>query len=146
MSTLNKCSTRSCRDGRTWNGIAELLAQYDRKCAINACTLIPNGNVRMMVMGLDPRKATADELKQMRRIVREGMEQGAVRVSSGLDYIPSLYADEYELTELCREIAPFNGVYVTHMRGYKPDKEMQVKTTNGSTHTIYLWTIPLKKE
>jgi N-acyl-D-amino-acid deacylase len=48
------------------------------------------------------------------------MEQGAVGLSSGLDYIPSLYADQAELTELCREIAPFGGIYVTHMRGYWP--------------------------
>ena len=106
--------------GREWNSVAELLAQYDRKCAINAATLIPNGNVRMEVMGLDPRKPTAEELTQMRRIIREGMEQGAVGISSGLDYIPSIYADVDELTEICKEIAPFNGVYVTHMRGYNP--------------------------
>jgi N-acyl-D-amino-acid deacylase len=48
------------------------------------------------------------------------MEEGAVGLSSGLDYIPSLYADENELAALCEEIAPFGGVYVTHMRGYAP--------------------------
>src|SRR5262249_7298418 len=56
------------------------------------------------------------------RLVREGMEQGAVGLSSGLDYVPSLYADENELSELCAEIAPFGGVYVTHMRGYNQQK------------------------
>jgi N-acyl-D-amino-acid deacylase len=50
------------------------------------------------------------------------MEQGAVGVSSGLDYVPSIYADEDELTALCEEIAPFGGVYVTHMRGYNLQK------------------------
>ena len=59
-------------------------------------------------------------LTRMRRLVREAMEQGAVGLSSGLDYIPSLYADEAELAALCAEIAPFGGVYVTHMRGYAP--------------------------
>src|SRR5207248_3280650 len=108
--------------GKEWRSVAEYLALFDRACAINVCTLIPNGNVRMEVMGLDPRKPTADELRQMRRLVREGMEQGAVGVSSGLDYVPSLYADEGELSELCAEIAPFGGVYVTHMRGYNPQK------------------------
>ena len=48
------------------------------------------------------------------------MEEGAVGLSSGLDYIPSLYADESELAALCAEIARFDGVYVTHMRGYAP--------------------------
>ena len=41
--------------------------------------------------------------------MREGMEQGAVGVSSGLDYVPSIYADEDELTALCEEIAPYGG-------------------------------------
>ena len=106
--------------GLAWRTIGEYLALFDRRAAINVASLVPNGNVRMEVMGLDPRPATADELKQMRRLVREAMEEGAVGLSSGLDYIPSLYADANELTELCREIAPFDGVYVTHMRGYAP--------------------------
>jgi N-acyl-D-amino-acid deacylase len=106
--------------GLTWRTLGEYLARFDRRTAINVAALVPNGNVRMEVMGLDPRPATADELKQMRRLVRQAMEEGAVGLSSGLDYIPSLYADANELTELCREIAPFDGVYVTHMRGYAP--------------------------
>jgi N-acyl-D-amino-acid deacylase len=106
--------------GLSWQSLGEYLALFDRRTAINVACLVPNGNVRMEVMGLDPRPATADELKQMRRLVREAMEEGAVGLSSGLDYIPSLYADTHELTELCREIAPFGGVYVSHMRGYAP--------------------------
>lgn len=101
--------------------VADFLAHFDRRCALNVAYLIPNGNVRMEVMGLETRPATADELHKMARLVREGMEQGAVGLSSGLDYIPSRYADTAELTALCRELAPFAGVYVTHMRRYDPD-------------------------
>lgn len=108
--------------GREWRTVTKYLSQFDGQCSINACTLIPNGNVRMEVMGLDPRKPTADELRKMRALVREGMEQGAVGLSSGLDYVPSIYADEDELGALCEEIAPFGGVYVTHMRGYNEQK------------------------
>jgi len=108
--------------GRSWNTIAEFLSQYDQRCAINACTLIPNGNVRMEVMGLADRPATAEELARMKELVRQGMEEGAVGISSGLDYVPSIYADVHELTALCSEIAPYGGVYVTHMRGYTPVK------------------------
>lgn len=107
---------------RDWRTIAEYLSQFDGKCSINACTLIPNGNVRMEVMGLDPRKPSLSELAKMKALVREGMEHGAVGLSSGLDYVPSLYADEDELTALCEEIAPYGGVYVTHMRGYNREK------------------------
>ena len=108
--------------GKEWRGVDEFLRQFDGHSSINVCTLIPNGNVRMEVIGLTPRKPTADELKQMRAIVREGMEQGAVGLSSGLDYVPSIYSDEAELAELCEEIAPFGGIYVTHMRGYNEQK------------------------
>ena len=108
--------------GKQWNSVAEYLALFDQQCAINVCTLIPNGNVRMEAMGFESRPPTPDELKVMKRLVREGMEQGAVGVSSGLDYVPSIYADEDELTALCEEIAPFGGIYVTHMRGYNLQK------------------------
>jgi N-acyl-D-amino-acid deacylase len=108
--------------GKQWRTVADYLALFNNACAINVCTLIPNGNVRMDVMGLDPRTPTADEVAAMRRLVREAMEQGAVGLSSGLDYVPSLYADEDELSELCAEIAPFGGVYVSHVRGYNPQK------------------------
>jgi N-acyl-D-amino-acid deacylase len=104
-----------------WSSVAEYLACFDRRCALNVAVLVPNGNVRLEVMGLATRRPTADELKQMGRLVREGMEQGAVGLSSGLDYIPSRYAETEELIALCREIAPFGGVYVTHMRRYDPD-------------------------
>jgi N-acyl-D-amino-acid deacylase len=104
-----------------WASVAEYLGRFDRRTAVNVACLVPNGNVRMEVMGLETRPPTPDELARMRAVVRRGMEEGAVGLSSGLDYIPSRYADTAELAELCRELAPFGGVYVTHMRGYAPD-------------------------
>ena len=104
-----------------WASVAEYLACFDRRAAVNVACLVPNGNVRMDAMGLETRPPTAEELRRMRRIVRQAMEEGAVGVSSGLEYVPSRYATTEELAELCREIAPFGGIYVTHMRGYAPD-------------------------
>ncbi|HWE40115.1 MAG TPA: D-aminoacylase [Isosphaeraceae bacterium] len=104
--------------GYDWNSIDEYLRRFDRNVAINVAYLIPNGNVRMEVKGLDPGPASADELAAMRRLVREGMEAGAVGLSSGLDYIPSRFADATELAALCEEVAAQDGIYVTHMRGY----------------------------
>src|SRR5262245_35037797 len=104
-----------------WHSLGDYLDRLNRRCALNVACLVPNGNVRMEVMGLETRPPAADELKRMRRLVREAMEQGAVGLSSGLDYIPSRYAETAELSALCEEIAPFGGVYVTHMRRYDPD-------------------------
>jgi N-acyl-D-amino-acid deacylase len=104
-----------------WSTMAEYLACFNRKSAVNVACLIPNGNVRMEAMGLETRAPTAEELRRMGRLVREAMEQGAVGLSSGLDYIPSRYASTEELIALCREMAPHGGVYVTHMRRYDPE-------------------------
>ena len=109
-----------------WSSMAEYLARFDRRAAVNVACLVPNGNVRMEVMGLETRPPTADELGRMRRIVREAMEQGAVGLSSGLDYIPSRYAQAEELAALCQEIAPYGGVYVTHMRRYDARRRHRV--------------------
>ena len=103
-----------------WQTIEEYLACFDRQVAINVAYLIPNGNVRMEVMGLDPRPPRDDELRAMQKLVRDGMNAGAVGLSTGLDYIPSRYADAAEIAALCEPIVAENGVYVTHMRGYGP--------------------------
>ena len=66
-----------------WRTVDEYLARFDRSTAINVAYLIPNGNVRMEVMGLDPRPATDDELAAMQQLVREGMDAGAVGLSTG---------------------------------------------------------------
>jgi N-acyl-D-amino-acid deacylase len=111
---------RSESERLRWSSMDEYLSCFDRRCAVNVACLVPNGNVRMEVMGLATREPSADELARMQRRVSEAMEQGAVGLSSGLDYIPSLYAREAELAELCKAIEPYTGVYVTHMRRYDP--------------------------
>jgi N-acyl-D-amino-acid deacylase len=104
-----------------WSSVADFLACFDNRCALNVAYLIPNGNVRMEVMGLADRPSLPAEREAMGRLIRAGMEQGAVGLSSGLDYIPSRYADTDELISLCKHLAPYDGVYVTHMRRYDPD-------------------------
>jgi N-acyl-D-amino-acid deacylase len=101
-----------------WRTVDDYLGRFDRRVAINVAYLIPNGNIRMEVMGLDPRPASADEIAAMQKLVREGMDAGAIGLSTGLDYIPSRYADAREIGALCQPIVSENGVYVTHMRGY----------------------------
>ena len=104
-----------------WRTVDEYLSRFDRATALNVAFLVPNGNVRMEVMGLDPRTASEEEVRAMQALVRDGMEAGAVGLSTGLDYIPSRYANAREIAALCEVIAPDDGVYVTHMRGYGPN-------------------------
>jgi N-acyl-D-amino-acid deacylase len=72
--------------------------------------------MREMVIGYDDRAATPDELKQMQALVAEAMRQGAVGVSSSLEYAPAPYASTEELIALSKAAAEYGGIYATHMR------------------------------
>jgi N-acyl-D-amino-acid deacylase len=97
-------------------GIGEFLSRYDGASTVNAATLVPAGLIRMNVLGNTPRAASPAELKEMASLCRIGMKEGAVGLSSGLDYTPGGHASTEELVHLCEAVAPFGGVYVTHMR------------------------------
>ncbi|MFJ3900773.1 amidohydrolase family protein [Streptomyces sp. NPDC090025] len=101
-----------------WRTVGEYLDRLDRGIAVNAAYLIPQGTVRMHAVGWDDRPATDAELDRMRQLVAEGMEQGAVGMSSGLTYTPGMYAPDAELTELCRVVARYGGYYCPHHRSY----------------------------
>lgn len=101
-----------------WRSVGEYLDRLDRGIAVNAAYLIPQGTVRALAVGWEDRKATPEELDRMRQLVAEGMEQGAVGMSSGLTYTPGMYAQDAELTELCRMVASYGGYYCPHHRSY----------------------------
>ncbi|WP_020136880.1 N-acyl-D-amino-acid deacylase family protein [Streptomyces sp. 351MFTsu5.1] len=101
-----------------WRTVGEYLDRLDRGIAVNAAYLIPQGTVRALAVGWEDRAATPEELDRMRRLVAEGMEQGAVGMSSGLTYTPGMYAEDAELTELCRVVARYGGYYCPHHRSY----------------------------
>ncbi|WP_372348856.1 amidohydrolase family protein [Streptomyces sp. KL116D] len=101
-----------------WRTVGEYLDRLDRGIAVNAAYLIPQGTVRMYAVGWDDRDATPAELDHMKRLVAEGMAQGAVGMSSGLTYTPGMYAKDAELTELCRVVAEYGGYYCPHHRSY----------------------------
>ncbi|MEW1643004.1 D-aminoacylase [Streptomyces sp. NPDC091219] len=106
-----------------WRSVGEYLDRLDhgfdgRGIAVNAAYLIPQGTVRMLAVGWEDREATPRELERMRQLVAEGMDQGAVGMSSGLTYTPGMYAKNTELTELCRVVASYGGYYCPHHRSY----------------------------
>ncbi|MFG3361471.1 N-acyl-D-amino-acid deacylase family protein [Streptomyces griseofuscus] len=106
-----------------WRTVGEYLDRLDRGfegrgIAVNAAYLIPQGTVRALVMGWEDRPASAEELRRMRELVAQGLAEGAVGLSSGLTYTPGMYADDAELTELCRVVASYGGYYCPHHRSY----------------------------
>jgi N-acyl-D-amino-acid deacylase len=102
----------------TWRSLAEFFDVVRGKGLITNCAwLVGHGTVRASVLGYENRPATSDELAQMKALVREGMEDGAWGLSSGLIYPPGMYAPTEELVELARVAAQFGGLYVSHIRG-----------------------------
>ena len=77
--------------------------------------------IRAAVLGFDNRKPNAAELEQMRSLLREAMECGAVGMSSGMIYVPGTYADTDELVAVASAMAPYGGIYATHMRNESGD-------------------------
>jgi N-acyl-D-amino-acid deacylase len=101
-----------------WRTVTEYLDRFDGRAAVNVAMLVPQGTVRMMVMGTANRAPTVDELDRMRTLVDQCMREGAVGLSTGLTYTPGMYATDDEIVELCKMIRPYGGYYCPHHRNY----------------------------
>jgi len=100
-----------------WTGFGQYLERVQEAGpSLNIAVLMGHGTLRAGAMGLAQRPPTADEMGQMRAAVREGVEAGAVGLSTGLIYEPGRYARTEEIIELARELGPDGGLYATHMR------------------------------
>ena len=84
--------------------------------ATNTATLLGYNNVRVPVMGTESREPNDQELSVMKALVAQGMENGLFGLSTGLWYPPSTFATTEELIELCKVVAEYGGLYVTHIR------------------------------
>jgi N-acyl-D-amino-acid deacylase len=100
-----------------WQTLGEYFARLERQgIGINLASYVGATTVREVVIGGENRPPTAAELVRMRALVREAMEQGAVGVSTSLEYAPAPYAGTEELIALASAAAPYGGIYATHMR------------------------------
>lgn len=88
---------------------------------INESYLVPHGNIRMETLGLSNCQPTAADLEKMKNITRREMEAGAWGISTGLIYMPCAYAQTAEIIELCKVVASYGGVFVTHQRSEADD-------------------------
>ena len=83
---------------------------------VNMAFFLGHNAIRGRVMGYSPETPTGEELTAMQDYVRQAMECGYLGYSSGLAYAPSVYADTEELTALAKVMAPYGGVYSSHIR------------------------------
>src|SRR5262245_64903735 len=77
--------------------------------------MVGHGTIRAASMKNDyQRLATTGEIEEMKRLARQGMEDGAFGLSAGLEYVPGRWSDTRELVEIAKAIAPYQAVYISH--------------------------------
>lgn len=99
----------------TFGGFLERVEEADP--SVNVAALVGHGSVRELAMGLERRAPTDEELAAMRRTVAEAMDAGAVGLSTGLIYVPGMYASTEEIVAMAEEAARAGGIYASHVRG-----------------------------
>jgi len=101
-----------------WRSLAEYFKRLDERShpAINFATFVGAGGVRNSIIGEDDRRATPQELEQMKTVVARAMEEGALGLSSSLQYMPDRFASTDELVALAGVAARYGGIYLTHVR------------------------------
>jgi len=100
-----------------WRTFRQYFARLEKQgMGINLASYVGATQVRRMVLGDDDKQPSPEQLVQMRTLVRDAMKDGAVGVSTSLEYAPAPYAKTDELIALATEASRFGGIYATHMR------------------------------
>lgn len=100
-----------------WTTLAEYLQFLEKRgVSQNVASFIGATTIRMYVIGNEDKQPTAEQLQQMRELVRKEMEAGALGIGSSLIYAPAFYAKTEELIEMCKVAAKYKGKYISHMR------------------------------
>jgi N-acyl-D-amino-acid deacylase len=101
----------------TWSGAAGYLERLeDARPAVNVLSLVPNGQLRLGVVGLVDRPATGEELAEMKARLERALDEGAWGFSTGLEYAAETGAPEDEVGALCACVARHGALYATHTR------------------------------
>ena len=101
-----------------WRTIGDYFRRLEERSrtAINVGTFVGAGGIRNYVIGKDDRPPTPAELERMKQLVAEAMQQGALGLSTSLQYVPDRFASTDEIVELAKVAARYGGVYFTHQR------------------------------
>jgi N-acyl-D-amino-acid deacylase len=101
-----------------WRTLGEYFTRLDTRThpAINLGSFVGAGGIRDYVVGRDDRPATAAELAKMKDLVAQAMQQGALGLSTSLQYVPDRFATTDEIVELAKVAASYGGIYISHQR------------------------------
>ncbi len=100
-----------------WRTLGEYFNRLDKQGAgVNLGTFVGATQVREYVIGYDNRPPTAAELHQMKKLVADAMKEGALGVSTSLQYVPARFAKTDEIVELAKVAHQYGGIYISHQR------------------------------
>jgi N-acyl-D-aspartate/D-glutamate deacylase len=126
-----------------WHSVGEYLAKLEAAApAVNVMTLVPNGQLRLGSVGLVDRAASDAEIARMRSRLREGLSEGAIGFSVGLEYPAEIGSAQTELLALARETGRVGGLFATHTRNRAHDAPAAVEEVSfgdkviGTNHTL----------
>ncbi len=109
-------------EGLDMSSVAAFRSHYHNKTAVNTAYMVAHGAVRLETCGFRDVPMTGDRLARAQRLVREGIEQGAAGLATGLSYHPQAWSDTEEIVQLCRPVREAGGVFVTHVRDVNTDR------------------------
>ena len=109
-------------DDLDFSSVSAFRSHYDNKVSVNTAYCVAHAAVRMETVGFEDAPLVGDAMEKAKRLVREGMEQGAVGFATGMSYFPNSWSDTDELIELCKSANELGGVYVTHLRNVNTDR------------------------
>lgn len=102
-----------------WNSLGEYMDYVEnRGLLLNAGLLAPHGIMRLNAMGMEARAATDVEIEDMARQLAEALEEGALGLSTGLQYMPGSQSETRELIRLGAELKRRGGIFTSHLRSY----------------------------
>ncbi len=105
-----------------WKSFGDLLDHYESQgCLLNAAMLVGHGILRMDAMGDSMQRALPHHIETMKKSLSAALEEGAVGLSTGLQYFPGNMSDDEELTELAKVVHQYSGVFTSHLRSYNSD-------------------------
>jgi len=100
-----------------WTTLGEYLESLERRgISTNVASFIGATTLRVHEIGYEDRPPTDQEMENMRNLVRQAMEEGALGIGSSLIYAPAFYSSTEELIELCKIASDYNGMYISHLR------------------------------
>ena len=127
-----------------WTTLGEYLEFLERKgVAANVASFVGSATLRVHAAGYDDRPVTSSEMAAMKSLLHQAMQEGAMGMSAALIYPPAAYQTTEELIELCRVVAQYDGMYITHLRSEGSqflealDEMIHIMRQSGAAGEVY---------